>query len=353
MKIKAFSGPTLAQILAFCLGIQGTALAAGEDRLCFRGINLSGAEYGEVDGKEGTNFFYPTPATTTYFARKGFDTVRLPFKWERLQPTLGGDLDDVELQRLTSSVKALRDKGFRVILDPHNFGYYGKFRIGSDDLSARQFANFWIRLAVNFADDQDVVFGLMNEPYDIGSRDWLDAANAAIQGIRRVKAKNLILVPGTHWSGAASWDEDFGQGPNSEVIKGVIDPANNFAVEFHQYLDVDSSGTHAECSNREGAEQAIANATAWLKANKFRGMIGEIGVSSAPECTQALSRIVNHLRTNSDAWLGFTYWAAGDWWAPNEPLNIQPNGGGDKAQLTAIVNSMGERLSGQPGCAPN
>lgn len=341
-------------ILAFCLGIHGTALAAGDDdRLCFRGVNLSGAEYSDADGIEGTNFFYPTPTTMTYFAKKGFDTVRLPFKWERLQPTLGADLDDQELQRLTSSVKALREQGFRVILDPHNFGYYGKLRIGSKGLPARRLTDFWIRLAVNFADDQGVVFGLMNEPYDIGARDWLDAANAAIRGIRQVKAKNLILVPGTHWSGASSWGDDFGQGANSEVIKEVSDPDNNFAIEFHQYLDVDSSGTHAECSNREGALQAIKNATAWLRANNFRGMIGELGVSAAPECTEALSRIVTHLRTNSDAWLGLTYWAAGDWWSPTEPLNIQPQGAGDKPQLTALVGSMGKHRPDGPGCLPD
>ncbi|MGF0539429.1 glycoside hydrolase family 5 protein [Agrobacterium sp. ES01] len=338
-------------ILACYLSIQGAALAAGDDdRLCFRGVNLSGAEYGDVNGIEGTNFFYPTPATTTYFAKKGFDTIRLPFRWERLQPTLGSDLDVLELQRLTSSVKGLRAQGFRVILDPHNFGYYGDLRIGSKELPARQLADFWIRLAVNFADDHGVIFGLMNEPYDIGAKDWLDAANGAIQGIRRVNAHNLILVPGTHWSGASSWTEDFGQGSNSDVIKGVLDPDNNFAIEFHQYLDVDSSGTHEECSNSEGAEQAIKNATVWLKENGFRGMIGEIGVSSAPECTQALSRIVDHLRANADTWLGFTYWAAGDWWPPSEPLNIQPQGDGDKPQLTALVDSMGKHRPDGPDC---
>ncbi|PWV99192.1 cellulase (glycosyl hydrolase family 5) [Hoeflea marina] len=340
----------IAPLLALCLCIQAAVPASAEDRLCFRGVNLSGAEYGEADGKVGTNYFYPTPTTMAYFAEKGFDTIRLPFKWERLQPTLGGDLDALELERLTISVRSLRDRGFRVILNPHNFGYHGGRRIGSADLPAALFANFWIRLAVHFTDDRDVIFGLMNEPYDIGARDWLDAANAAILGIRRVKAENLILVPGTHWSGAASWGDDYGQGANSEVIKDVIDPGNNFAIEFHQYLDADSSGTHAECSNRDGAEQAIVNATAWLRANKFRGMIGEIGVSSAPDCTAALSRIVEHLRANSDAWLGLTYWAAGDWWPPTEALNIQPNGTGDKPQLTALVSSMGPHLPGAPGC---
>lgn len=343
----------LVPTLAFCFVGQEMALAASGGRLCFRGINLSGAEYGDVNGKVGTNYFYPTPATTAYFARKGFDTIRLPFKWERLQPSLGEDLDALELQRLMSSVKALRNKGFRVILDPHNFGYYEKLRIGSKELPGQQFTNFWIRLAAQFVDDQDVVFGLMNEPYDIGSRDWLNAANAAIKGIRRVGAKNLILVPGTHWSGASSWGDDFGQGPNSEIIKEISDPGNNFAIEFHQYLDIDSSGTHAECSNREGAEQAIRNATAWLKANNFRGMIGEIGVSSAPDCTKALSRIVDHLRTNADVWLGFTYWAAGDWWPMTEALNIQPHGEGDKPQLTALVKSMGQHLADRYDCTHN
>src|SRR6187402_3374180 len=56
--------------------------------LCYRGVNLSGAEYGDRNGAADTNYVYPAEATVHYFAGKGMNVIRLPFLWERLQPVL-------------------------------------------------------------------------------------------------------------------------------------------------------------------------------------------------------------------------------------------------------------------------
>ena len=62
-------------MLAALIG-SSTSHASPAD-LCFRGLNISGAEYGEVDGVEGVNFTYPSAPTVAYFADKGFDTAAL------------------------------------------------------------------------------------------------------------------------------------------------------------------------------------------------------------------------------------------------------------------------------------
>ena len=64
--------------------VSDSALAA--QALCYRGINLSGAEYGERDGTLGTNYTYPSEKTVQYFASKGMNVVRLPFKWSDCSP---------------------------------------------------------------------------------------------------------------------------------------------------------------------------------------------------------------------------------------------------------------------------
>ncbi|HTM76186.1 MAG TPA: hypothetical protein VL133_00950 [Devosia sp.] len=58
------------------------------------GINLSGAEY-EVtgNGATDTHFVFPTQAQIDYYGAKGFSQIRLPLSWERLQPTLNGELN--------------------------------------------------------------------------------------------------------------------------------------------------------------------------------------------------------------------------------------------------------------------
>jgi endoglucanase len=149
-----------APLIGLIFSAAASSVHAAPADLCFRGLNISGAEYGEVDGVEGVNFIYPSASTVSYFADKGFDTVRLPFKWERLQPQLGEAFERTELERLKASVAGLREKGLLVILDPHNFGYYGVHNIGSAEVSPRQFARFWIRLAAEFANEDGIAFGL-------------------------------------------------------------------------------------------------------------------------------------------------------------------------------------------------
>lgn len=341
---------TVAIAVTFGLGF-GPAARAGSGDLCFRGVNISGAEYGDANGQEGVNFTYPSERTRGYFASKGFDTVRLPFRWERLQPSLGQPFDAIELERLKASVASFRGLGQTVILDPHNFGYYADLKLGSGDLPPRLFADFWIRLAAEFASEEGVVFGLMNEPHDIAPRDWLDAANLAIAGIRAVKAGNLVLVPGTYWSGVASWQSDLGQGANSEVMLGVKDPGDNFAFEVHQYMDADFSGTHEACVNADKAVAAIGDLSAWLRKHGKKAFLGEFGGSSEAACLAGIEKMADRVGADSDVWLGWTYWAGGDWWPPTEGNNIQPTAKGDRKQLSALKSALSAKGSGAGACA--
>lgn len=316
------------------------ALASGASAkgVCYRGINLSGAEYGDKHGVYGTNYIYPSEETVAYFAKKGMTIVRLPFRWERLQPVLGAALSDAELARLKQEVELIRSYGMKVILDPHNFGYYDGNRMMTDAVTARDFTDFWIRLSLEFANDEDILFGLMNEPYDIPAEDWLVAANSAISGIRAAGAKNMILVPGTHWSGASSWLKDLPGGNNSKVMANVVDPADNFIYEVHQYLDDDLSGTHETCPNAHIALAGLKGVTEWLKEQNARALLGEFGGSKNEACMAGLEAMVSLMDQSPEQWFGWTYWAAGDWWPEEEGNNIQPSEKGDRAQLKAILH---------------
>ncbi len=321
------------------------------EALCFRGVNISGAEYGAKDGIHGTNYIYPSEKTVRYFAGKGMDSVRLPFLWERLQPQLNGPLDGAELSRLHAAVDLISRHGMTVILDPHNFAYYDGKRIGTAEVSAFAFGDFWTRLAFEFANRDGIVFGLMNEPFDIGATEWLDAANAAIRGIRATGAGNLVLVPGTSWSGAHSWESEREGGSNGTVMLGIEDPRDNYAYEFHQYLDEDSSGTHDGCVNAQGAVQAIVRVTDWLRRHDKRGFLGEFGGGQGPQCLEGLANFVKTIDDNRDVWLGWTYWAAGDWWPTDETNHIQPTAKGDRKQLAALMAPGGGKRSGAGSCA--
>ena len=175
----------------------------------------------------GTDHFFPVPSEFAYFAAKGANIIRLPFHWENLQTELGQPFDPDELGRLKTVVTQATGAGLVVILDPHNGArFYGKV-IGGPDVSYAAFADFWSRLAMQFRDNPQVWFGLMNEPYDVPAEQWLGAANAAIAAIRQADAKNLILVPGIFWTGAHSWISS-GSGA---VMTGLVDPQDHYIIE--------------------------------------------------------------------------------------------------------------------------
>jgi endoglucanase len=303
---------------------------------CLRGVNLSGAEFKGPDGVYGKDYTYPSERTVRYFAARGMNTVRLPFKWERLQPDLNRELSAQELRRLSDSVELLTKHGMMVVLDPHNYGRYGGKIVGSSEVPNEAFADFWRRVSKAFGQKQNVIFGLMNEPHGIGPKQWLDAVNLAISEIRREKASNLVLVPGVSWSGAHAWLARSKDGINGEVLRHVSDPAGNFAFEVHQYYDKDFSGTSSSCERARGALTAIQRVTDWAKARKLRFFLGEFGVSQTDECLRALDNTLQMLRQHNDVWLGWTYWVAGDWWPAKEPFNVQPRQGERRKQMEVL-----------------
>ena len=71
-------------------GLRATLSADAENRrLLFAGVNLAGGEFGKLPGTYGTDYTYPAPADIDYYVELGFNLIRVPFRWERLQPTLG------------------------------------------------------------------------------------------------------------------------------------------------------------------------------------------------------------------------------------------------------------------------
>ncbi len=290
------------------------------------GVNLSGGEYGQPGGVLEKDYHYPGEAELVWAKTQGFALVRLPFLWERLQPKLNGELDAVELKRLSDVVARARALGLTSILDAHNYAKWRGKQIGSPDVPASAFADFWRRLATHFGRDRDMIFGIMNEPNNIPILQWRDAAQLALDGIRSTGACNLTLVPGANWTGAHSWNALIDGASNAEAFAQLRDKGMH-AIEFHQYLDHDWSGEHADCRKPEEVVAAMSIATDWLRRTRNRGFLGEFGAGSSAQCLAGLDAMIEHMNDNPDVWIGWTYWAAGAWWPPTYALSIQPHDG--------------------------
>ena len=325
-------------MLAFACAVLLALPARAE--LCLRGVNLSGAEFGKIPGRPNTDYTYPGEAALQRVARLGMSAVRLPFRWERIQPELSGPLDLMELARLDETIRQAEAAGLVTILDLHNFAYYAKRQLGSPDLPATALADVWSRLASHYRNRPKLVFSIMNEPYDIHSASWAAIQNAAIAAIRKTGARQLILVTGTAYGGAHSWTSDLPIGNNGRDLLGVTDPLDRYAYDFHQYLDADFSGRAPECSAADRALEAIDDVTAWLKAHDRRGFLGEFATSNRPECLRALRQMAARVDASPKQWLGWAYWGAGAWWPPDYVFNIEPTPAGERPQMKVLLQHL-------------
>lgn len=322
-------------LLAIALLAAATAQAASP-QLEWRGISLSGAEWGEKSfpGVYGQDFVYPSVASTAYYQAKGMNLMRVAFRWERLQPKLNGELDTTELNRLREFVDGTTVRGLHVLLDPHNYAAYRDVRIGTTDVPIAAFADFWRRLALQFKDNPRVLFGLVNEPHGLPTETWADAAQAAIDAIRATGATNLVTVPGNGYTGAWSWQEGRWYGTaNAEVMDRVHDPLDRMLFEVHQYFDKDGSGSRPECVSAEIGAERLQRFTAWLRQHKRRALLGELGGGANAVCEQAVSGALRHLQANADVWAGWLWWAGGPTWG-DYFLSLEPDAGArDKPQM--------------------
>lgn len=307
---------------------QPVELAQPEGLPRYRGINLAGAEFGDhtLPGTYDVEYTYPTAEEVDFFIAQGMNVFRLPFKWERLQPSTFAPFDSAEAGRIAEFVSHATARGAAVVLDPHNYAYYYDDVIGSSAVEIAAYVDLWTKLAASYQDNDQVFFGLMNEPIDIDSDVWFVAANAAIAGIREVGAPNLVLVPGNYYSGAHSWTSDNNGLPNSDGLLRIVDPLDNFVVEVHQYLDSDSSGTSGLCVNDGVGSKRLEDFTDWLYDNELQGFLGEFGAGDGRTCLSALDDMLDFVDEHSEVWLGWTYWAAGPWWG-DYIFEVHPDGG--------------------------
>jgi endoglucanase len=303
-----------------------------------RGINLSGGELNpeRKPAVYGKDYIYPTPEELDYYASKGFTVVRLPYRWERLQPSLLGSLDSAELGRIKKVLAAARARKMQVILSPHNGGRYflngTETLIGTGEVSIKAFADFSSKVASAFAGNQAVyALSLMNEPHDSQGL-WKQTAQAGLDAIRAADHQRLVLAPGDQWSGAWSW-----RFYNDEFL--LDDPAHHIMYEAHQYFDLDHSGFYKFDYARNGASpdrgvELVRPFAIWLKQHHVRGILTEFGVpNDDPRWLELTQRLLVYLAHEEIPWI---YWAGGPWWG-NYRLSAEPKKGIDAPIMSVLT----------------
>ncbi|MDR1683457.1 MAG: glycoside hydrolase family 5 protein [Candidatus Symbiothrix sp.] len=294
------------------------------------GVNLAGAEFGhgsKMPGEVGIDYFYPTTQDLDYWQSKNLRLLRVPFKWERIQHDVFGELTKAEVDVMKNLLTEAGKRNMQIILDLHNYGRRKVNKvdhiIGSDSLPIEALSSFWGQLAQDLKAYEKAIYayGLMNEPHDmLKSTPWASIAQAAIIEIRKYDSETPIMVGGNHWSSAMVWPQV------SDELKYLYDPARKLIFEAHCYFDSDGSGVYRRSYEEEKTQtytgiDRLRPFVKWLKDNELNGFLGEYGIPCNDErWNQCLHHFLSYLQENG---VNGTYWAAGARWN-NYILGVQP-----------------------------
>lgn len=141
-----------------------------------RGVNVAGGEFNQsaaaMPGTFGSDYDYSTLSYMQALRARGHRIIRIPFRWERVQPTLSGPLDPAGVGHLRDALENAREAGLMVLLDMHNYCRFYRADdvqvVFGNGISQTDFTDAWTRLVQEFADEPAIVaWGLMNEPNNL------------------------------------------------------------------------------------------------------------------------------------------------------------------------------------------
>ncbi|KAF4303921.1 putative metallo-beta-lactamase domain [Botryosphaeria dothidea] len=242
----------------------------------------------------------------------GLNVFRLPVAWQYLADNqLGVDFNAANFAKYDALVQACLDTGAKCIVDLHNYARWNGNIIGQSGgaVTNEHLTNAWWQLATKYKNEENVIFGIMNEPWQVDISTWATTLQWVVNTIRSVGATSqTILLAGNNFAAAGGFKDESGP-----VLAGITDPSDasksKLVFEVHQYLDADSAGDSTECV-RDGLD-ALRPLADWLRANGRRAILAETGGGNTGTCSQYVCAELDWMNYNTDVFLGWVGWAAG------------------------------------------
>jgi len=247
-------------------------------------------------------------------------------------------------------VQACLATGAFCIIDIHNYARWDSEVIGQGGPTNAQFAATWASIAAMYKNTSKVIFGIMNEPHDLPSITlWAGSVQAAVTAIRNAGATTqMILLPGDNWTSAAT----FVSNGSADALKKVVNPdgsTTNLIFDVHKYLDIDNSGTNPECvtNNIADAWEPLAQ---WLRCNGRQAFNTETGGGyNTASCITFMCQQIAYQAQNSDVFLGYVGWAAGNFYTGYVLSELPALNGTTWVDTPLVAQCMAPKAGAQKG----
>ena len=271
-----------------------------------RCMNMGNALEAPQEGDWG----YRIRSSDFYIIRQaGFDTVRLPIRWDaHASHRPPYRIDPAFMRRIFEVTKQAQDAGLGVILDMHNYEALMKH-------PARERARFlslWAQIAHAFSDAPDsVYFELYNEPTLAISSEQLSLLYAEVLPIlRKENPTRKVILGGNSWN-------------SIEALGALRLPKDaNLVATFHDYSPHEFThqgaewmepklplgrhyGTPADLADKRSI---YAQARAFQKRTGLPVLVGEFGVINKVPLAERIAWIAERRRTIERAGLSWCVW---------------------------------------------
>lgn len=306
------------------------SLATSAQAVDLVGLNFSGATFAAqiLPGVNDRNYIFPAESHFQQWSAKGVKLVRFPILWERLQPSMGVNLDPTYAALIDRTLGYAQKYGVKVVLDLHNYARYQGKVIGAGEVPYEAFQNLMTRVAQRWGTHPALYgYDIMNEPHDAVS-NWPTAAQYGINGVRVADSTHPIFIEGNGWADTSRWPQW-----NDGLLK-LTDPANNLVFMAQAFFD--TTLNVATLAPSYGVDRLKPFVT-WLKANNKRGFIGGFGVPDTDaRWLPILDNMLAYLKQNC---IPATYWAAGPGWASYNQA-VEPINGKDRPQWAVLAKYL-------------
>ncbi len=160
-----------------------------------RCINMGNALEAEYEGAWG---YAIEERDFQTIARAGFDTVRIPVRWDlktSKQPPFA--VDPALMQRVIDVVGQAQNAGLGVVLDVHHY----RDLMADAGPEGERFLAIWAQISQAFAAAPPTVyFELLNEPTDADMGELNRLYAQALQIIRRSNPTRAVIMGGNSWN---------------------------------------------------------------------------------------------------------------------------------------------------------
>lgn len=290
-----------------------------------QGVNLGNAL--EAPNYEGEWGMYIEDEFFGLIADAGFDSVRLPIRWDtRAAESSPWTIDPDVFERVDNLVDLALAADVAIIIDFHHFEDLYADPAGNRD----RFLAIWGQIADHYADaPQEVFFELQNEPHNALTTElWNELLADTLDVVRVTNPDRMVIVGPGMWNSA--WELGNLELPDDPALIGTFHMYEPFQFTHQGAEWVGGSdawlGTTWDGSSDDVAPilQVMDLASAWSDETGVPLLMGEFGSYEKADMTSRVSW-TEYVRTEAEkrgfAWAYWEFGAgfgiydrdAGDW----------------------------------------